>query len=634
MKKILFPLILCCSLTSVFAVDLNSSLQALRSEDAVARDAGQSALQAALNAATAPTAAADLEMLEAAVIQQLSDSHDRMERLYLMRLLGLYGREASVAPLYPLLGDADARVRDGARRALASIGTAQAQEHLIVGFLRGPAEDRIGYIDTLVYLGDGSVAPVIAEALSDSDEQVVQSAAMALGKLGNRAVIPALESARRGAVGDVKLALELGLLDLGVDADLAYQLVGHGSHETVRVAAFEQLLLQDPVRANQVLHGVFAKSDVVGRSLFLTKALALGSAATRSAIIEHMKTASDVDRLLIVAAIGNHQIEGYESEMLALMPEAEGLLRDNLISTLGTVGGDESFEVLYEVFKANARDANAANALARLKAPSADAKALKTVEEGADLDSRIAALKVLELRNASGATAAVNRLISQPGDPKIRGAAMKAGESIGDLETVKLLTEMILNSGELTRPAQLSLKRLSIHLNAGDFLWDRIYLPALTAAQNDAGRENLIMVLDGSDSPKALQYLKQQVLGHGALSQAALKTLARWPSFQVGELWIEIAEDAAASASDLKAAEKGIVRVITSNQIEAKPKQKVQFAVKAVERGQTVDFKLGILSGAFDQPQGNQKGAMKQVLKSLLDDPDVGEKVKALLASL
>ena len=643
MKHILLSLITCCVVSLASAMDVAVTVQALAGDDYAARTQARQDLLSAFSLATAPDAADDQRLaLEAEVIGQLDAAELPLSgRLYLIRMLELFGSDAGADAVSALLGDSDPAIRDSARRALVAIPGDQAAAYLLAGLTNGPEADRAAFIDALATRGAGDAAPAIAELLQSSDPALVAASALALGKLGNDAVLPSLLSARKSAAGETVVLIEIALLQIGVDADTAYSLAGTGCRGVIRAEAFKQLAVSDPKRAKQVLEVVMAQPDFSGRLLFLQAALVSDAAPLRAAVVALLPSANVNDQLVIVSAIGEQGLAAYEAQLLALLPKSEGILRAGLIHALGNIGGDASFEPLYQAFSANTKDANAANALARVNAPSADQKALATVESGADTASRIASIKVLELRNTSGATALLNEIISTSTDAQLHEAAFKSLESIGNDDSIRNLLKIIITDDAQSKAAQRSLKRLSMNFGAAEYQWQALYLPALESAGNDAARQAVIQILDGVACEPVAVYLQEILLeSDSALRPAAISALQRWPLQEAlydGDLWLSIASAESATDQERSQAARALKKMLTHRSLPYYNAQ-ADLLVKITQAQLPLEYKRDLLS-VYENPAkhfsvSRKRGPVKQRLKTVENDPQVGDLVKQLISKL
>jgi len=643
MKKTVLSLFAACAASLVFAVDVPSVVNTLGGDDYAARMQARLDLKQAFAEATAPSAvAAERLALEADVIAQLgAEGLPLAGRLYLIRMLELFGTDAGADAAYALLGDSEPNVRDSARRALVAIPGAKAEAYLLAALTQGFEVDRAAYMDALATRGAVDAAPAIAELLQSSNPALQDASALALGKLGNDAVVPALLNARNSTSDETKALIEMALLQVGVDANTAYTLAGTGVSGVIRAGAFKQLAASDSKRAKQVLEVVLVKPDFPGRVLFIQAALASGSAPLCAVVVAHLPGASVNDQVVIVTAIGEQSLAAYETELLTLLPNAEGVLNACIIHALGNVGGDASFEPLYQAFSANSKDMNAANALARLQAPAADQKALATVESGADNASRIASIKVLELRNISGATALLNGIISGPADVKLKQAAFKSLESIGNAASIQSLLNIATAGNAQSREAQRSLKRLSANFGAPEYQWSELYYPTLESADNDAARQAVIEILDSVASKLVVAYLQGIFADNdSALRPAAISALQRWPlqeTLDDGDLWVAIASAESATDKERSDAARSLKKRLTHRSHPFYAAQ-ADLLVTIVQADLPLEYKRDLLS-VYENPAkhfsvAHKRRLVTQRLKVVENDPQVGDLVKQITRKL
>ncbi len=195
-----------------------------------------------------------------------------------------------------------------------------------------------------------------------------------------------------------------------------------------------------------------------------------------------------------------------------------------------------------------------------------------------------------------------------------------------------MLAAIVVQPDPLKRPAQQTLKRLSLNLGNADGLWESAYQPALQAAPDDAAREDLLAILDGAAGTNSLGYLESLVTDPAhPLHAAAVHSLSRWPDFAAGEVWLKLLGTANPADDDLQAAEKGIIRIVTQKSVAAPPRKKFDLAVRAIQAGPTVAFKEAILGHCESPKAGPQKKEFAAAFSALLDDSDIGLKVYPLL---
>ncbi|MGB0344670.1 MAG: ThuA domain-containing protein, partial [Coraliomargarita sp.] len=488
--------------------------------------------------------------------------------------------------------------------------------------------------------GDQDAASAIAGMLASEDAALVSASASALGKLGNAAAIPALLEARKKAVGQSQAEIETALLKIGIDAEIAADLVRNGCNGAIRAEAFRQLAAADPGRTAPVLQAVLEDSSFPGRLLILQAALGSGSRTLREAVAVRLPEADVKEQVVVVAAIGELGLSAFEAPLLALLPDAEGDLRDAIIESLGDVGGDAGFEVLFGMFQDDPKNRRLARALARVNAVEADREALAALEEGADTTARIAAIKVLELRNTNGATAQLNAIAAGSPDAGLEEAVFKALETIGDAASAQVLLDRVLRTDAQSRAAQRSLKRLSLKMGAPEFLWTEIYAPALEKAEFDDQRTMILDILDGVACGDSLGYLQPILQDRGsALRPAALRVLQRWPlqeGFAAADLWLDVIAQEAAAEEEASKAKRALSKMLAHKDHNVNLRQ-AELMVKIAKSALGPEDKRGLLD-VYDDPVAHfykrHRPAVKERLEELKDDPVVGERIGEILEKL
>ncbi|MEO0795482.1 MAG: HEAT repeat domain-containing protein [Verrucomicrobiota bacterium] len=623
-KHLLFLFVL--GLASVaHAIEIDQTIELLGSDDYNEQTKARSELKFAF----ADAKGSDHLQIQTKVIDNLNGSLPLDQRLYLLRLLEWFGDDQAVEAVSPLLNDSDTAVQDSARRVLMSIPGNAAAFALGNGLRSATSgEDKANYIDALGYRKEARAVPLINQYLETGDATVTRSAANALVSIGSTEAIPALLAAR-GSAGEAKVDVELAILSIGADAKTANELAANSTDPAVRVEAYETLVVKDPAAADKILAKLLATEAAPARSQMINIAMVKGNAQLQKRLVDYLPKASKADQILIVAAIGEAGLSQYEGAVLAVLANSGDWFQKNVtIDALGNIGSDASFEPMYNALINDSKNKVILDAVARLNASSADTKAMATARDASvDPAERISAMKILSLRNSPGALEYLNEVVADPNaDRKVREAAIKTLEDLGNFESVEIFVTLIGNSDPLMRSAQRSLKRLSLNLRAPNALWDGYYQPAIAKASDPAIQERFVVILDSVDSKKTLDYLKQQILDpNSPLKDASLKAMSRWSSVKSVDVWIDIANKSDEMAPT---AVKEIKRAVTSSQVKAGPVEKVNAMVRAVQKAPNAEFKLQVLEAFVDTP-GNMRWALTH-LDKIKDDPDVTAKVQEI----
>jgi hypothetical protein len=243
-------------------------------------------------------------------------------------------------------------------------------------------------------------------------------------------------------------------------------------------------------------------------------------------------------------------------------------------------------------------------------------------------------MQLLALRNAEGAADLFNRTIA-PGNPDdLRVECMKALEVLGTVESCQAMAQFIVSGDSVKRPAQKSLKRLCLNYGNPDLLWDSVFVPALKTAGNDAIRGDLLVIADAVAGDHLLAFIQQQIADTGSsLRPAVLKILQRWPHMEASEVWLELISTPNVSASDIKAAQSGLGRMVKSKEVGGWEKLKLNKIVVAVEKAPTAEFKQAMVN-LYLKPNDYIQHYLHDAFEQFANDPDISVEVAAVLATV
>jgi hypothetical protein len=631
-----FLLFAFCSLVAlsvtVSAQNLSELVAQLDSDQMNHRTEARNSIQQILTGSTAPTADTNARRaLEEEALQILQSDPSHPTQVWLLRMLELTGSEVSVPVIESYLNSTDPELRDCARRALVANPASEATTALYKAMLRSSDAEKRAYIDGFVFRRDGRAAKAIVPLLKSKDAGTVVKAANALVVLNESSVYSKLKQAHSNAPEGSRAAIELAMLATGADASTCKTLISSSANVGVAEAAFIALLKKDITEAVTVLQAAVDEAPSPLRSAMF--ATAMPEPALQAILVDGLTSRTPEDQLIILSGIAEQKITSAEGSVIALLSSADQAVRKQAIFTLGAIGGKASFSSLYALFL-NESDEDASKALAKLDLAAIDNELFKTVEESSDLKQRSAAMQLLALRNAEGAADLFNRTIA-PGNPdNLRVECMKALEVLGTVESCQAMAQFIVSGDPVKQHAQKSLKRLCLNYGDPDLLWDSVFVPALKVAANDAVRADLLVIADAVAGDHLLAYIQQQIADTGSsLRPAALKTLQRWPHMEASEVWLELISMPNVSASDIKAAQSGLGRMVKSKEVGGWEKLKLNQIVVAVEKAPTAEFKQAMVN-LYLKPNDYIQHYLHDAFEQFASDPDISVEVAAVLATV
>ena len=596
------------------------------------RTEARSDIQQLLTDSTAPTADANARRaLEEEALQILQSDPSHPAQVWLLRMLELTGSEKSVPVIASYLNSSDGQLRDCARRALVANPAPEATAVLARVMMRASDAETRAYIDAFAYRGDERAAKAIVKFLNSKDTATVVQAANALIVLGEDSVYSEVKAAHASAPEGSRAAIELAMLATGANASTCKALISSAANVGVAEAAFVALLKKDATEAVAVLQAAVDEAPSPLRTAMLGTAMT--EPALQAILLDSLASRSPEDQLIILSGIAEQEITSAEAGVIALLSSADQAVRKRAIFTLGAIGGSESFSTLYALFL-NESDEDASKALAKLDLATIDKELFETVEESSDLKQRSAAMQLLALRNAEGAADLFNRTIAPDNPDDLRVECMKALEVLGTVESCQAMAQFIVSGDSVKRPAQKSLKRLCLNYGDPDLLWDSVFVPALKTAANDAVRADLLVIADAVAGDKLLAYIQQQIADTGSsLRPALLKILQRWPHMEASEVWLELISTPNISASDIKAAQSGLGRMVKSKEVEGWEKLKLNQIVIAVEKAPTAEFKQAMVN-LYLKPNDYIQHYLHDAFEQFSNDPDISVEVAVVLATV
>lgn len=610
-----------------FALALGAAPIAPLIDDLDAADyATRQTARLALRQALVDAPASDRPRHEQELLNHIGPDHDWATRDWCFRMLELVGTENAVPALVSHLDDPDARIRDLARRTLAAIPSRRAIDALGDAAKQASDAERGAYADALAYRSDTrAVKPLTAMLRAGSAD-----AALALGKIGNRSARSALRKAHASADSELKTAIELALLDAGLqDRRLATRLAQSGQTVAIQTSAFAQLTEIDVRSVRRLLDSVLAEPDDERRGLFLRHAMT--APAVRDNVVGRLPDLPEPDRIVVLEAIADLSLSKYEKAVLNLFADASETLLPVVARVLGHIGSDASFQPLLDRYLADPRDRAVTAALARLQAPSADRRLLATARDDGPVSDRVSSVRLLVLRNTEGVVELLNGFTGGGHPEELREAAFRGLEVVGDLESVRQILRVVLRNDPLKRAAQGSLKRLSANLGVPDALWHECYAPALMPATDDQKRDVLV-IIDGISGPAAAAWLQQVVLENQPLHAEAFEALRRWTDVSGIDALVAIALADGATDEVVASAKQSILRITGSTRTSGLNTEKVARAAKAMHAfPEDEEFRRNMIATYRGDMHWQTRMEINRLFPEFLSDPAIAADVKELL---
>ncbi|HPA17981.1 MAG TPA: HEAT repeat domain-containing protein [Verrucomicrobiae bacterium] len=596
------------------------------------RLAARDAIQAAGAQASRPGAEAERVAYAKAALNFLAPSNPQPSRVWLTRMLGLFGGEESVSALAGLLGDSDVELRDAARRALQANPSPKAADALRAAL--ASAKDPLAIralMDGLANRRDTGSVDAIAKRLTDADVAVSSAAALALGKIGDPKAVAALVACRTRASDALRHDIDRALLDApSADAKALGPLADAGTDPTVRSGALARLLQADPAAATSKVSAAIKDKDPVVASAALRLAIDSKSASMRKSAIDAIPGLAPGIQAVAATALGEAGAIEAAPALRHLLESPDAPTRVAAITALGKVGGADCLDPLLDRLANGDQEEQAAaeRAFAVIRDPALDARLIQSAKLASG-PLALASIRATAARNPAGGATVFADLVKAT-DATIRDAALDGLKSIGSITELKPLLEMLATSADAKARSKAQSAAGAIASRAADraAVLDAIR-GAMGRAASPANRAELVNMLAAAPGKDSLEeVLKAFGDNDQAVRDAAIRTLAGWPEFSAGHALLQIAKDSPADAKQYVLAMRGIAKILG---IEAAPgKERVALARESIAAAKRPDEKKIIIAAVANI----KAGEARKFLEQLSEDPEVGQDATAALKKL
>ncbi len=492
---------------------------------------------------------------QAQLLEVLRSDAPRKARADACRELAVIGGPEAVPVLVGLL--ADPELNHMARYALETLPDPAVSTALREQLGRLKGRPLVGVIGSLGVRRDPEAVEPLSRLLWNSDPEVVQTAARALGRIGTPAALEALMNAISGATpedlpafveglgraADARVAAGRGadvlpLFDRYSDPDLPPQ---------VRAAALRgALLARGSADAAGLLREVLRSSEYVLFAAAVQVSHELPGEAVTRTLAEALPTQPSADRqIVVVGALGHRGDRTALPALTAAATTGDKAVQLAAVKALTMLGSEEALPTFQQ--RLNDPDRAIAQAaregLASLPGSRADDAILALLKSDSAASRQIG----IELAGRRRLTATVPTLLAlaRQGDIAQRVAALKqVGELGGEAEVGPVLDLLVTAPDESLRAAaEQALVSLA---GAGSSAAVTTRILSVLGQAQPAARATLLEVLAALGGPEALRAVRAACAdANTEVRSAALRALSSWKTADAAPALLELATTAA-----------------------------------------------------------------------------------------
>jgi len=542
---------------------------------------------------------------EAKLIAVLKSGATHKEKADACRQLAIIATKDSIAPLAALLGDE--KLSHMARYGLEPIADPGVDEVFrdALGKLKG--RPLVGVIGSIGVRRDAKAVEPLTKMLQDSDAEVAQAAARALGDIGNQPATGALQRALRNVSDGNKLAFCEGLLrcaetlaaegrrDMAVEAyDQLRKL--DGPHQ-VRGGALRGAILARGNDGVALLREHLRSDDYILFSAACQTALEMPGAEVTEALTSEMSRLPADNQILVIQTLGKRGDAAASPALVAAAGSGPKSVRVAAIRALPEIGDASTIPGLAELAADTDREISQAaqESLASIPGREADAAVMAMLDSG-QAGRRLIALELIGRRRMTRSVPALLK-VAGDADPAVRQAALKRiGELGGPSELPELLD--LLMSFNNSRDLDAAVRALSVvcvkHDNPQSYTKK---VTGLIPRANTEQKGALLRVLSVIGGTEALQAVRAATNDNNTQVRTdAIRALTAWKTADASGDLLELAKTSPNPAQKT-AALRGYINLVRDESLPTEKKfEMCKQASSLIQRDEENKLLLGVLA--------------------------------------
>jgi len=489
------------------------------------------------------------------LISVIKSDAPHKEKADACRRLAIIGTKDAVAPLAELL--ADEKLSHMARYALEPIPDPAVDKALrdALGKLKGGP--LVGVIGSIGVRGDATAVAALKEKLLDSDPQISQATARALGSIGTldaaKALQRALPDVQKGnqlvmCEGLFRCAEVLAAKDLRGDAVAIYDLLlsSEVPHQ-VRGGALRGAILTRPQKDGLKLlrRNLLSEDWILFSAAVQTSQELPGSKVTKVLTAKLKKLPAD-NQILVIQTLGMRGDPAALETIFALAVRSPKPVRLAAVRALPEIADSSAVPVLVDLLDDADGEISktAQECLAALPGPEADAAVMKLLNSNVT-GQRLISLELIGRRRMVTSIEALLKA-TRDGNAKVRqGALRKVGELGGPAELPVLLNLLMnLKTSQDLNAAEQALRSICVQLDDRQSCTGKLIslLPQAGPAQKSA-LLGVLRTLGGTD---ALQAVREALNDSDEeVHSAAIRALCAWKNAEAAPDLLRLAQTGA-----------------------------------------------------------------------------------------
>lgn len=590
------------------------------------------ALWVAVTAASAATAAPDAQW-----ISVLNSGAGHKEKADACRELARSGSPEALSALVKLLPDE--KLSHMARYAMEPIPGAAVDKALRDALASLSGRQLAGVISSLGVRRDTKAVKPLTEFLQNSDPDVAQAAARALGSIGTSSAVKSLNAALPGATGQNQLAIYEGLLRAAEHLSLegsarqarsVYDSIrkqNPAAHQ-VRTAAFRGAVLTRGDDGVNLLLEALRGSDYSQAAAAARVAQEMrAEAVTRALASELVKLSAD-KQVLVLQTLGQRGDSSALPAIFKVLGTADKPVRLEALRAAARIADSSAVAVFVRAISDSDRDIArvAQESLSGIPGKQADA-AVMTLLKSDNQAQQLLGMDLAARRRMKSALPVFFEA-AKKSQPEVRVAAIRRVGELGGQDEIPQALDILAGSSE---PRELEAAEQAVGalcLNSGKPAECADPLIARWAGATPAQKAALLRLLAATGGPKALAHVRATVKdSNPEVRTAAIRALSSWSSAEAAPDLLELARTTENSA-DRMVSLRGYFGLAKLSDVS--PERRLKMCEDAVPLARGTGEKRLLLAALGDIPSAKSVG----LIQPYLADGEVKEEAATAIAGI
>jgi HEAT repeat protein len=459
---------------------------------------------------------------------------------FVCRQLSVIGTEESVPTLAAMLTRPE--ISDMARYALERISGAAVDEALRNALDKTGGKTKVGIINSLGARGDKAAVMPLSKLASDTDKEIAQSAAAALGKISGPAAAAELGKALKIVSGDMHAALADAYLtcahnlaasgDKKAAADIYKELYIPAEPAHIRSAALKGIVAAAPQEAVKLVVDAIKSGDPATQAAAISLVRQIPGTEATQTIAAELPNLSAAGQVQLLSALADRGDPAALPVVVTASKAQNQQVRIAALKTLASLGDSSTVALLAQTAAVTdgAERQTARESLYNLNSPGVN-EAIVELISTSDPNVKVELIRSVGERNIKGALQTVLKTANDP-DSNVRLESIKVLKDLAQPQLLPALVDVLINAKSDAELKEAGKTLVSVaHKSAAENAATAAVLNVLGSVKDVSVRCALLETLGSIGDVNALDVLRTSLKDDSAEVQtAAVRALSDWPN--------------------------------------------------------------------------------------------------------